>query len=206
MKVKAPKRPAPAKKGFGKAAPKAKRAPVVRLDPSVEAAVEALALSPRQSIEEYLNPLHLEPDALRATGEKLRAGEVVVLQDAFRPEFAEMVYAELYDKHVSWVHNEEYFPDGYHHRHQNVYDRSSFSARLNATLGVFTDAASARFMEGLTGRDCGGETLGAPSWCPSGMGTALKRAIDERYSHPQSAVNRLSGAMSSSLKSIHGDP
>ena len=165
MKVKAPARKAPTK-GFGKATTKAaKRAPVVRLDPDVQAAIEALALSPQQSIEAYLNPQHLEPDALRETGERLRAGEVVVLQDAFRPEFAEMAHAELKDKHVQWEHNEAYFPDGYHHRHQNVYDRSSWSERLNATAAVFTDPATARFMEGLTGRDCSGETTGAPSWC-----------------------------------------
>ena len=47
-----------------------------------------------------------------AIAERLRAGDVVVLRDAFRPEFAEMVYQELSDKHVAWELNEAYFPDG----------------------------------------------------------------------------------------------
>jgi hypothetical protein len=50
------------------------------------------------------------------------------------------------------------------HRHHNVYEKDSWSARLNDTLGVFTHAASKQFMSELTGRDCTGETVGAPSW------------------------------------------
>ena len=35
---------------------------------------------------------------------------------------------------------------------------------MNATLNVFADAATQQFMKTLTGRDCDGETVGAPSW------------------------------------------
>ena len=91
-----------------------------------------------------------------------------MLRDAFRPEFAEMVHAELKSKDVAWELNEAYFPDGYAHRHSNAYDRGAWSARLNATLGVFESEASAEYMGRLTGRDCAGETTGAPSWYGDG--------------------------------------
>ena len=58
-------------------------------------------------------------------------------------------YSELMDKGVSWELNEAYFPDGYAYKHHNVYDLGSFSARLNATLGVFTDPASQASMADL---------------------------------------------------------
>ena len=73
---------------------------------------------------------------MRQIGAQLQAGEVVVLRDAFRPEFAEMVHSELSAKQVPWVLNEEYFEDGYHHKHHNVYDKEHWSARLNMTLDV----------------------------------------------------------------------
>ena len=54
------------------------------------------------------------------------------------------------------------------HRHRNVYDRGSWSARLNSTLEMFASEASKAFMERLTGRSCSGETVGAPSWYQEG--------------------------------------
>ena len=170
----------PKQKGFGAAAAtkpkKKKRASVIPLDPSVEAALDALSFNAGgdghdadASIAKYLNPKHTEnPEKMKEIAERLQAGDVVVLRDAFRPEFAEMVYTELNHKEVAWELNEDYFPDGYAHRHHNVYDRGSFSARLNATFGVFKSEASKAFMSELAGRDCSGETTGAPSWYKEG--------------------------------------
>ena len=156
-----------ASKGFGAAKPK-KRAAVVPLAPDIEKALDSLK-SGEQSIEHYLNPAHFEdPQTMRDIANQLQSGEVVLLRDAFRPEFAEMVYSELSSKDVAWELNEAYFPDGYGHRHNNVYDRESWSARLNATLDVFAHEASQRFMKELTGRDCSGPTVGAPSWYQEG--------------------------------------
>jgi len=158
-------------RGFGaaKTAAKPKRAPVVKLPPDVDAAMSKLLASDEQSLRQYLNPAHVDnAETMAEIAQTLHAGDVVVLRDAFRPEFAEMVYAELADKHVAWELNEAYFPDGYGHRHHNVYDSSSWSARLNATLDVFTSAASQAFMKELTGRDCTGTTVGAPSWYKEG--------------------------------------
>ena len=145
-----------------------RRAPVVPLDYHITSVLDDLAAG-EQSLEKYLNPVHFEdPETMASIGQQLRSGEVVVLRDAFRPEFAEMVHAELSAKQVAWELNEDYFPDGYAHRHHNVYDHSTWSARLNTTLGVFAHAASQRFMQELTGRDCSGKTTGAPSWYKEG--------------------------------------
>lgn len=154
--------------GFGVKAKPQKRVPVVPLDPSLQMKIDALAQG-EQSIQAYLNPqLFEDPATMADVSKRLKAGEVVVLKDAFRPEFAEMVHAELSSKDVAWELNEAYFPDGYHHRHHNVYDQASWSARLNASLAMLSSAASQRFMQELTGRDCSGETQGAPSWYKTG--------------------------------------
>lgn len=163
---------APKGKGFGAAtktkASKKKVAPI-KLDPTLEAALAELAADGVPCLERYLNPKLFEDEAtMRDIGEQLRAGEVVVLRDAFRPEFAEMVHAELSAKSAAWELNEAYFPDGYHHRHHNIYDRGSWSARLNMTQDVFTDESSQQFISKLTARDCSGEVTGAPSWYQSG--------------------------------------
>ena len=63
---------------------------------------------------------------------RLRAGDVVVLKDAFRPEFAEMVHAELSSKDLAWELNEKYFSDGYGYHHHNVYDSGLWSERLKS--------------------------------------------------------------------------
>ena len=163
---------APKGKGFGaavKTKKPPKKRPVVKLDPAVEAALAELEAGGAPCLERYLHPRLFEDEAtMRDIGDQLRAGEVVVLKDAFRPEFAEMVHAELSAKGVAWELNEAYFPDGYHHRHHNVYDKQTWSARLNATQAVFADESSQRFMSGLTARDCSGEVTGSPSWYQAG--------------------------------------
>eukprot|EP00310_Coccolithus_braarudii_P024871 CAMPEP_0183358426 /NCGR_PEP_ID=MMETSP0164_2-20130417/49185_1 /TAXON_ID=221442 /ORGANISM="Coccolithus pelagicus ssp braarudi, Strain PLY182g" /LENGTH=322 /DNA_ID=CAMNT_0025532325 /DNA_START=99 /DNA_END=1067 /DNA_ORIENTATION=+ len=157
-------------KGFGsKTFPKSSRkAAVVSLVPEVQAAISELAEG-EQSIKAYMNPkLFEDPAMMRNVAERLRANEVVVLRNAFCPAFAEMMHAELKSKDVAWELNEAYFEDGYHHRHHNVYDQSTWSARLTDALGVFSSAASAEYMQHLTGRDCSGEVTGAPSWYKAG--------------------------------------
>ena len=100
-KTKTKAKTAVASKGFGAAKPK-KRAAVIPLAPEIEKALESLK-SGEQSIEHYLNPAHFEdPQTMRDIADQLQSGEVVVLRDAFRPEFAEMVYSELSSKDVAW--------------------------------------------------------------------------------------------------------
>ena len=105
---------AKAAKGFGAAvaSKKKKKVPIVHLAPEVASALETLESS-EQSIRTYLNPKYTDdPAAMKEIADKLQSGDVVVLRDAFRPEFAEMVYSELMSKDVAWELNEAYFPDG----------------------------------------------------------------------------------------------
>ena len=76
----------PKASGFcAKTAKPKKRAPVVPLDPSLEMQIDALAQG-EQSIEAYLNPqLFEDPATMADVSRRLKAGEVVVLQEAFRP-------------------------------------------------------------------------------------------------------------------------
>jgi hypothetical protein len=137
--------PAPKRKGFGATAPPAAApAPIAGPrdrwaegppDAALEARLDALGDG---SLVDVLNPAVL--DGLEDVREKLRAGEVVILRDAFRPDFAEACYRELESKHAPWSANEDYFEDGYGYRHLNVYDRSLWSRRLNATFAVFDHA------------------------------------------------------------------
>merc|ERR1712113_92577 len=64
--------------------------------------------------------------------------------------------------------NEAYFNDGYHHRHHNAYNQQSWSERLKKVLEIFASPSSAKFIQSLTGRDCSGPCVGAPSWYKSG--------------------------------------
>jgi len=121
------------------------------------------------SIVNFLNPaLFEDPETLDDVGRRLRAGEVVVLKDAFRPEFAEATYRELKSKNVPWVVNEAYYEDGYANCHLNVYDSGQWSARLNRTFEVFASPETRRWIGELTQRDCSGECTGAPSKYRSG--------------------------------------
>ena len=159
------------KKGFAMKpkAVKIKKRAVVPLDPSVKAALDELETLGPASLRTHLNPaLFEDPQTMADIGKRLQNGEVVILRDAFRPEFAEMVYQELAAKDVPWSLNEAYFNDGYHHHHHNVYDKGLWSQRLNSTFDVFRHQDSMSLMAELSGRDCSGETTGAPSWYQSG--------------------------------------
>jgi Rps23 Pro-64 3,4-dihydroxylase Tpa1-like proline 4-hydroxylase len=151
-----------ASKGFGKSSTgagstkEAKRRPA-RSTPSY-------TLDDGESIQQYLRPgLFEDPKILQDVGEKLRDGEIVVIRDAFVPEFAEGMYQELRDT-TAWSRNEDYFDDGYHFRHYNVYDKKDFSSLFLSAIGMFDSDKTKEFLTELTGRDCTGEAVGAPSY------------------------------------------
>ena len=79
------KAPTKAAKGFGAAKP-VKALKRTEEDDEMDAALKALGLGTDNGICRFLNPVHLEPDARAQTSERLRAGEVVILRDAFVPE------------------------------------------------------------------------------------------------------------------------
>ena len=119
-------------------------------------------------IQNYLDPrLFDDPATLQTIQDRLRAGEIVVIRNAFLSEFAEAMYQELYETDA-WSRNEDYFADGYHFRHYNVYDKTDFSPLFLSTNDIFDSDETKAFMSELTGRDCSGESVGAPSWYGSG--------------------------------------
>lgn len=119
-------------------------------------------------IQDYLSPrLFEDPAILQDVGQKLRAGEIVVIRNAYKPEFAEAMYQELYET-TAWSKNEDYCNDGYHFRHYNVYDKKDYSELFQQTLQLFDSDETKKFATDLTGRDCTGDAVGSPSMYGSG--------------------------------------
>jgi hypothetical protein len=115
-------------------------------------------------IENYLSPRLLQdPAIMEDVALKLRAGEIVVLRDAFHVDFAQAMHQEL-NACEAWTKNEAYFADGYHYKHDNVYDPADFSPLFVKANAMFGSNETRAFMTNLTGRDCSGDdTVGAPS-------------------------------------------
>mmetsp|Transcript_39548 Transcript_39548/g.86800 ORF Transcript_39548/g.86800 Transcript_39548/m.86800 type:complete len:394 (-) Transcript_39548:83-1264(-) len=120
------------------------------------------------SIRDVLNP-HLfdDPSTLDGIRKRIRAGEICVIRNAFIPDFAEAMYTEL-DDTDTWSRNEDYFEDGYGYRHNNVYSKADFSPLFLQANAMFETNATKAFMSDLTGRDCTGESVGAPSYYEAG--------------------------------------
>mmetsp|Transcript_30459 Transcript_30459/g.50448 ORF Transcript_30459/g.50448 Transcript_30459/m.50448 type:complete len:334 (+) Transcript_30459:102-1103(+) len=121
------------------------------------------------SIENYLNPELLDdPAFLDDARRRLQHGEVVVLRNAFRPEFAEVTHRELMAASAPWSLNEAYFDDGYAYQHHNIYNRQQWTAWMNRTFDIFDSKATKRWAQELTGRDCSGLCTGSPSYYKAG--------------------------------------
>lgn len=129
-------------------------------DPLLE---KSLAEFDGKGLESLLNPKHLTPEASEQISKKMQAGDVVVLRDAFLPDFAEATWRELAATSAPWNLNEDYFDDGYAFHHHNVYDQSRWSTRLNATASAFRTEGAKAWMAQHSGRDCSGPVTGAPS-------------------------------------------
>ena len=126
------------------------------------------ALKPGTSIKDLLNPrLFQDPATLNDIHTKICAGEICVIRNAFIPEFAEAMYQEL-DETDTWSRNEDYFEDGYGFRHNNVYSKTDFSPLFLQANAMFETDETKAFMTDLTGRDCTGESVGAPSYYEAG--------------------------------------
>jgi hypothetical protein len=124
------------------------------------------ALEENAGIERCLrDPRRLRDDPHLAG--RMRAGEPVVIRDAFRPDLAEAMHRELVGTDA-WSRSEDYFGDGYGFRHYNIYDRKDYSPLFLSVLNMFGSEDTKRFMTEITGRDCTGETVGAPSYYDSG--------------------------------------
>ncbi|KAH8062866.1 hypothetical protein JL720_13238 [Aureococcus anophagefferens] len=122
-------------------------APVVPLDDDVRLALDALDEAGRRHRCASARARR-GPATLRDVGAR-RAGDVVVLKDAFRDEFAQAVHAELAADTVDWALSEA-CRRGYHHRHHTRTTRA-WSARLRRALGVFADERTRAFIGELAG-------------------------------------------------------
>jgi hypothetical protein len=133
-------------------------------DPEIESQLAAMGQK-GLSIQNFLNPrLFEDPATLAGVRERLRAGKVVVLRDAFHPAFAEKTHRELTSSLVPWKLHENYMKCGFHFKHHNVYDRSQYSKWMNITLAIFSNEGTRRWIEELSGCDCSGDVVGSPSY------------------------------------------
>lgn len=150
-------------KGFGATKPSSNKT-----KPKKAAPIPAILQEP-VSLEKVLNPRFQDPALLEDIEKKLKQGEVVILKDAFLPELADAMHKELAATD-QWDHNEDYFPDGYHFRHQNIYATSDFPPICDKFhQNVFGSQATKEFISKLSGRDCtSDEVTGAPSYYKAG--------------------------------------
>lgn len=158
-------------KGFGSGTATASKGGFTKKEKKSSAATSATLplLSESKSIQEVLNPHYKDPAVLKDLRARLRAGEVVILKDAFLPEVAETMHSVL-SATENWDHNEDYFADGYHYRHFNIYDKNDFPTLCkDMQKNIFESAETKEFMTELTGRDCMADTVSAaPSYYGSG--------------------------------------
>jgi 2OG-Fe(II) oxygenase superfamily len=169
-------------KGFGGSsvaktdAPKVKAFPPWKVveprDKVLEDAVTSMdsshATDATNNLLHYLNPKHTEASALDAISRDLQQGKCVVLRDALDPTLAEITHRDLRAESAPWELNENYFEDGYAFKHSNIFKRAGWTARMNKTMGIFESKETKEWLSKLTGRDCSGETTGAPSYYTSG--------------------------------------
>lgn len=155
-------------KGFGgssKNTPTKEKPWKVELDAKVEKELTELEAQDKSlDIRTFLNPeLFNDPSTMEQIQSSLAKGEVVVLRNAFKKSFAEAAYCQLSSEFAPWALNEAYFPDGYAHKHSNIYDQSKWTERLNKTFSVFQSDATKDWISKISGRDCSGDCTGSPS-------------------------------------------
>ena len=92
---------------------------------------------------------------------------MVVIRNAFIDELADAMHEQL-DLMTNWDRNEDYFEDGYHFRHNNIYDKNDFPPLFQAVNKMFESDATKQFLTKLSGRDCTGSISGAPSYYEAG--------------------------------------
>mmetsp|Transcript_23 Transcript_23/g.44 ORF Transcript_23/g.44 Transcript_23/m.44 type:complete len:612 (-) Transcript_23:117-1952(-) len=63
------------------------------------------------SILDFLRPSLLEPQVLDGIRAKLFSGELVIIRDAFQPEFAEYAYSQISREDINWQREQYYVSD-----------------------------------------------------------------------------------------------
>lgn len=110
-------------------------------------------ISKDSSILDFLNPKLLDDaNLLSAIGTNLRKGKMIILRNAFKPEFAEYAWQQMNRSDVEW--------HGKKATYMNVpldAKRSTMSPELRSVLRIFRHPKSIKFLERISGRNCAGE-------------------------------------------------
>jgi hypothetical protein len=114
------------------------------------------------SIESYLNPSLREPSLIEEAGRRLAIGGLIVIRDAFEPEFAERMHRSL-DACASWRVYEKY-EEYFHYHHHNLYLKNEYPQDLAWCNKIFDSAATKRWVTRLSDRSCSGPTVFSASW------------------------------------------
>ena len=115
------------------------------------------------SIEGYLRPSLRGPGgAIEEAGERLAAGGLVVIRDAFQAAFAERMHRSL-DSCTAWRVYEGY-EEHFHYHHHNVYLDSEYPPDIAWCCRVFDSASTKAWATRLSGRQCVGRTVFSASW------------------------------------------
>ena len=109
------------------------------------------------SIETFLRPSLRGPrSALTDAVPRLAAGGLVVIRNAFEPDFAERMYRSL-DGCATWPLHENYAKRFAYHHH-NLYHADQFPADVAWCSKVFDSSSSKTWARRLSGRSCPGPT------------------------------------------------
>ena len=141
---------------LGAPAAPAPTAPTTGVD--VQAAPDAAL-----SIETYLRPSLRGPgSALTAALPRMAAGGLIVIRDAFEPDFAERMYRSL-DRCTTWRPYEGYEEDFSYHHH-NLYLPEEYPPDLAWCSKVFSSSSTKAWATRLSGRSCPGPAQFSASW------------------------------------------
>ena len=115
------------------------------------------------SIEAHLSPALRGPgSALTAAIPRLAAGELIVIRDAFEPDFAERMYRSL-DGCTTWRPYEGYEEDFSYHHH-NLYHSEEYPPDLAWCSKIFCSSSTQEWARRLSGRSCVGPAQFSASW------------------------------------------
>ncbi|EJK53755.1 hypothetical protein THAOC_26737, partial [Thalassiosira oceanica] len=122
----------------------ARTAPVVGGQPPID-------IGPSSSILDFFDDSLLEDDVLADIRENLLAGRLVVIRDAFKPEFAEHVHSVLTGDDMQWIHKKR-SKDTDLQRH-NIVHHTIDSQKI---VDIFNSTKTRELVTRVSGRSCMG--------------------------------------------------
>ena len=121
-----------------------------------EDSLERSLASGEATLQDVLNPqIFQDPSSLQTIRDRIQVGQLVVIKNAFRSDFANYVWEDLYQQDDSqWQLNAEFDRSGFGFSHHNIYDPEDFSKVMNETFAIFNHPNTKQYMEELSGRSC----------------------------------------------------